>query len=591
MREVLYLLKKIRRYDPGMLGMILLYTLCGAFYPFIWVVVPSHLLSLPVGTSLPYLATIIAGAGGLAICAAFVLAYLRGNYRMRMNNIRYYLLRDVMRYSLAMPYEYTLDKDRLDKIKKANTSVIGPNHGGGGLILGILAIASKLLAFLGFAGLFWMLEGWILAGILLLVVLTYLLKLKGSAVEYETWEEAELLESPETRLLGETLNPAYKKDFQVYSLYTIIKQYVSDLIARRDTLLGGLAGKLIGYDIIAATLNLLRDLAVYIYLVRAYLAGRIDLGAFYLYSTSLLALIVLAQSLAEDFSNMNRFRKQFRHFIDLDVDQTAEAVPPPARQPAAQGVKVEVQDVSFYYPGQEKPVLEHFSLTIHPGEKLALVGENGSGKSTLVKLLCRLYTPATGRILFDGVDIRELSESEFLARLSVVFQDVMILPFTIRENITMAEDVDRARLAETLEKSGLQPLVDGLPDGSESYLLRVLDDRGLDFSGGQRQKLLLARALYKTSAGFLILDEPTAALDPLAEKALYETYHELTAGKSVLFISHRLASTQFCDRIIYLAEGRVLEEGTHQALLDARGAYYELYEVQGKNYRTAEGGL
>lgn len=241
--------------------------------------------------------------------------------------------------------------------------------------------------------------------------------------------------------------------------------------------------------------------------------------------------------------------------------------------------------MSFRYPGAEKDTLSHINLTLHPGEKLAVVGMNGAGKTTLIKLLCGFLDPTLGRVLLDGKDIRDYNRRDYYRMFSAVFQEFSLLPGTIAANVAQTEDnISMEKVRACVEKAGLKEKVESLPQGCETLLNRAVYENAIMLSGGETQRLMLARALYK-DAPFVMLDEPTAALDPIAESDIYQKYNRMTQGKSSVYISHRLASTRFCDRIILIDGGRIAEEGTHEALLKAGGKYAGLYGVQSKYYQ------
>ena len=232
-------------------------------------------------------------------------------------------------------------------------------------------------------------------------------------------------------------------------------------------------------------------------------------------------------------------------------------------------------------------MLRHFSLTIQPGEKLALVGINGAGKTTLVKLLCGLYRPDSGRILVGGVDVAHCRREEVYRLYTAVFQDIAFFPFTLAENVSMAPlgDTDEARVWDCLARAGLDEVVRRYEHGVRQTMLKDFDPAGVVLSGGQQQKLLMARVLYK-DAPVMILDEPTAALDPIAESETYERFHALSRGKTALYISHRLASTRFCDHIAFLQDGAVAEYGTHDELMEKNGAYARMFALQSHYYKA-----
>lgn len=256
--------------------------------------------------------------------------------------------------------------------------------------------------------------------------------------------------------------------------------------------------------------------------------------------------------------------------------------------PKSEAYELCLENVSFRYPGSEKDVFSDLNLTIHPGEKIAVVGLNGAGKTTLVNLLCGLYDPDKGRVLLNGIDIRQFNRQEFYEIFSGVFQKYAVMDTTVLENVTQgAEVTDVGKAMHCLECAGLDELIKTLPDGFDTHIGREVHMDGVLFSGGQTQRLLLARALYK-GGKILILDEPTAALDPLAEHDIYTRYSQITQGKTSVFISHRLASTRFCDRILLMDHGCICEMGTHEELLAMDGKYAEIFRIQSRYYQ--EGG-
>lgn len=248
-----------------------------------------------------------------------------------------------------------------------------------------------------------------------------------------------------------------------------------------------------------------------------------------------------------------------------------------------QNVEFAFRDVSFRYPGSEPLVLEHLNLTIRTGERLAVVGRNGSGKSTMIKLLCRLYDPTEGSITVNGVDIREFDYAEYLKLFGVVFQDFTLLAFTIAENVAAGETYDADKVMQCLDTAGVGARVCRMPKSIDQCRTKLYEEDGEDLSGGEDQKVAIARALYK-DAPFVILDEPTAALDPKSEAEIYARFNDMTGGRTAVYVSHRMSSCRFCDRIVVFADGRVVEDGTHESLLAENGAYAELWNAQAQHY-------
>jgi ATP-binding cassette subfamily B protein len=247
--------------------------------------------------------------------------------------------------------------------------------------------------------------------------------------------------------------------------------------------------------------------------------------------------------------------------------------------------QVEFRNVSFQYPGSENYALRNVNMKFEIGKRLAVVGMNGSGKTTFIKLLCRLYDPTEGEILLNGIDIRKYNYREYMDIFSVVFQDFKLLSLKLGENVAGRTDYDKARVVDCLKKAGFADRLSTLKDGTETYLYKDYDsDNGVDVSGGEAQKIAIARALYK-DAPFIILDEPTAALDPIAEAEIYSKFDEIAGDKTAIYISHRLSSCKFCDEIAVFHEGAVIQQGTHASLVaDEDGKYYELWHAQAQYY-------
>lgn len=266
----------------------------------------------------------------------------------------------------------------------------------------------------------------------------------------------------------------------------------------------------------------------------------------------------------------SRFRKTGRERVRISADDSFD---------------IAFRDVSFRYPGQAEFALEHMSFTVHSREKISIVGENGAGKSTLVKLLMRLYDPTEGEILVNGIDIRQYDYEEYLSMFAPVFQDYKLFAFTVGENISSFGNENQEKVEEAARKSGIHGKIMQLPGKYETFLTKQFDEEGVEFSGGEQQKIALARTYCKTRALITILDEPTSALDPRAEYAVYQEFNDLIGERTAFFISHRLASAKFCDKILVIKDKRVSEYGSHAELMQRDGYYHMLYDMQASYYQ------
>jgi ATP-binding cassette subfamily B protein len=327
-----------------------------------------------------------------------------------------------------------------------------------------------------------------------------------------------------------------------------------------------------------------REGITYIYLIGLVLAGEITADTFVLLFAAVAGFSGWISDILREWVELSRHGMNIGRMREfLEYPDSFKRVGG-AEIPNAAAYSLELKNVSYRYQGIDDNALKNINLYIKPGEKLAVVGLNGAGKTTLVKLLCGLYDPTDGAVLLNGIDIREFNRDEYYALFTAVFQEFNILPATISDNIIQDASHDSNRVHDVIGLAGMQGKIDSLPNSADSFLIKEVYLEGEELSGGETQRLMLARALYK-NAPVLILDEPTAALDPIAESELYNRYAELSKGRTSVYISHRLASTRFCDRIILIDNKGIAEEGTHDTLMKNGGKYAELFEIQSKYYK------
>lgn len=329
--------------------------------------------------------------------------------------------------------------------------------------------------------------------------------------------------------------------------------------------------------------------AVYGWLIWSVVYDGLSIGNFSLYLASAATLFQFISQVFNGIGTLMQKSRQvddFRSFMDFDggdLDAPGKPVP------ESGSYEFEFRNVSFKYPKSENYALKNLSLKLNAGERLAVVGLNGAGKSTFIKLLLRLYEPTEGEILLNGTNIREYSRQSYYGLFAPVFQDVELFAFPLAENVSMQspENTDRARAEECLNAAGFGEKLAELPHGVDTEILKIIYDDGVDLSGGEKQKLALARALYK-GAPVVVLDEPTAALDAIAESRLYNDFDRLTGGKTAVYISHRLSSTQFCNNVAMFKGGELCEYGTHDSLMEKNGAYAEMFRLQAQYYVDGE---
>jgi len=331
-----------------------------------------------------------------------------------------------------------------------------------------------------------------------------------------------------------------------------------------------------------AGLTFVQQCAAYAFLTVKVLSGGMGVGSFTMCVGAVTSFADALRQIMDSFTEIRAFDMYYDKLDEyLNIPQTLRTGKRLPVENKQHGICFE--NVSFRYPGAEVWALKDVNLTLRAGERLSLVGENGSGKTTLIKLLCRLYDPTEGRILMDGTDIRDLDYDRYLAQFSTVFQDLQLFDFSLRDNLALGRKISDQNLLDVLDQVGLRERVEMLPKGLDTHVGRTFDEQGFEPSGGEAQKIALARALCK-DAPVVVLDEPTAAMDPRAEYELYRSFDELVGGKTAVYISHRMSSSRFCDRVAVLDGGRLTECGTHDELILRNGKYAELYALQAQYY-------
>lgn len=586
-QNLAYVLRGVRRYDPWLFVFFAASTIVTAMLPFLGMYGPKWLIDELTGAQRPLaLGGIILGLFLLTALGQWAEARLSGACDMRFINVRFGFIRQMNEKRLTMDYPYTEDPKVLDRSNNLWRAIGSNNIGIEGVQRDLFALGGSGVALLGYVAVIATLHPLVLAYLLLNVFITYLLSLRAKRFEEAQRDEMAARDRRANYVYDTMYKFEFGKEIRLYGMGDWLAGLFSSLRGRRLGLQKQISRRHLLPGLVEGAMLFLREGIVYAYLIYAVLAGRIGLGDFALYLSAVAGFATWMRQVLQRVANIlaqNLPLNQFRAFLELQ-DQPSPAHPAPI--PTEQPYELTLENVGFRYPGSERWILRDLSFTIPAGTRLALVGVNGAGKTTLVKLLCRFYEPTEGRILLNGVDIANFDAVAYRQLLSVVFQEVKILAMSVLENISLreVERSDRSRVQSALERAGLGPKMASLPRGMDTSLLKILDEQGTELSGGENQRLSLARALYK-DAPIVILDEPTAALDPLAEYDLYRHFDGLIGNRTAIYISHRLASTRFCDTVAFFQEGKLLEWGTHDELIRRGGAYANLFAVQARYYQ------
>ena len=376
-------------------------------------------------------------------------------------------------------------------------------------------------------------------------------------------------------------NAEASKDIKLYGFSDYLVKTAADFIYQIEHINAKYTKQSAAISGVRALLNLVRELVAYAYLTYLVLKNRLSVSDFIFCFGIITGFSNWIMNLVFSFMEISRCCTDcalYREFVEESVSEGKPEVD------FGEVRSIEFSNVFFTYPASDTETIRNMSFKVNKGENIAIVGENGAGKTTAIKLLCGLYYPSEGDILINGRSSREFSSDSYFDLFSAVFQDYCFMPMTIAENITAEQSYDKERLFAAFDKAGITDKIDSLSEKENTLMVKDVYKNAADFSGGEKQKLLLAKAVYK-NAPVLILDAPMAALAPISDNELYLKYNELTEDKISFFISHRLSSTRFCDRILFIKDGAVAESGTHEELMAKKGAYYRMYQTQSMYYR------
>ncbi len=542
----------------------------------------------------------------LMAIVGYLSQFVKAGYEMDISHFRYYFIKKMKEKTMRVSYENLENPKYLNEFWRVTTATSDIEFGVQGILVQIFILSANMVSSLFYLSILGRLNFLITLLLIGNIYLVYLLRSRATKYEVETSKKASIFSRRQFYLTNVMGNLAYGKDIRIYGLSNfLLEKLMVNHKSRRD-INNDIQKRHYRADLAEKVFSCMRDIVIYSYLIYRVLEGQSSIADFTMCFMTVAALTITLESVFEDvaFVKGDLYRiEEMRLFLALPNEEDAVIVSSEAKShstyekkekegiipvPEAQNYEITFQHVSFAYPSANQNVYTDFNFTIKAGKKLAIVGINGAGKTTLIKLVTRLYDPTEGQILLNGIDIRRFELQDYRRILTAVFQDINLFAMSLKENISCTEGgVDTERILYALEEAGLMPFYKQHGENLDMPLTRYLYEDGVDISGGEKQKIGIARALYKNGK-IMIFDEPTAALDAHAEYMLYYKLAEISKNKTLLFISHRLASTSFCDEIALIDGGRVAELGTHEELLEKRGMYYQMFMAQKKYYE--EGG-
>lgn len=488
---------------------------------------------------------------------------------------------------LKIDYKYMEDAKFLDYYDNAISALNGDQMGFEGTLHNLYKIAPLILSTIVYSFIIGVFQPIVFIACVLGAIVTVLVNRKVTKYIMKRKDDQAHARRQRGYFYNVCYDFSYGKDVRVYGLDKKLSQDYKKRAYNYLTVIRDVANKRFGVGLFELIMLLLQDGLAYFFIIKGYFDNAISLGEVSLYVGAVIALSTTLRTISSLVTDINTSTGYTSDYYEFMLDDsyymnkgTLTAVP------NDETLAIEFKNVSFKYPNTEKYILKDFNFKIAKGEKLAIVGTNGAGKSTIVKLIAGLFDVNEGEILVNGRNVKEYSTEEYRKMFSAVFQDVNIFAATILKNVIGTDDSKEAieRGKDCLNRVGLKGKIESLPAKYDTPLLKVIDDKGVELSGGESQKIAIARALYK-DGNMVILDEPTAALDALAEAEIYQSFDDLVKHKTSIYISHRLSSTKFCDKIALFTPDGLKEYGTHDELIKMEGEYYHMFKTQGKYYQ------
>jgi ABC-type multidrug transport system fused ATPase/permease subunit len=567
--------------------------------PLTYMLMPKLLVDqLEKGASTGEFALVI---GGMALII-IVVQFLHGNAFARMifdcsTFFQQYIHVLMTDKEMEMDYELLENPEVIslhDKARSLTKKFAGQGDGSSAsansndIIPRFANLVTGVLGLIVFGGIISMVHPFIIALLLISFAINYYMLKYVNKYEQSTRAKRGKLDK-KIRYLISISGANGAKDIRLYSMVEWLKNMAASIISDIKQENRSIQKRQLGAAFVDLFLILLRDGAAYVYLVYLVLNGRITTGNFLLVFAAIGQFSGWINNIiysSMDLSRCSTAVSDVRSFLDLE-NKTIRTGGTGVNALGSMPPSLKLSNVSYTYSNSDKSAIRDINIEIKSGERIAIVGVNGAGKTTLVKLICGLYKDYSGTIVINNTSIDEINLGEYFSMIAPVFQDIHLMTLSIAENVSQANrgETDYAKVKDCLIRAGLWDKVDALPDKENTLLVKSVNENATEFSGGELQKLALARALYKNSP-VLILDEPTAALDPIAENEVYRQYAALTEGKTSIFISHRLASTRFCDRILFLEDHVIKEIGTHDELMSLGGMYAEMFNIQASYYKS-----
>ena len=588
--NIIYSFKAVWKIDKFVVFLYGLNVLLEKIQPFLYIFLPKVLLDELISDNANWYKII-------GIILAFILAITAANFIQRgtysQTSARLIKYKLEKRKELALKiidieYSHMENPETLNKYNLAQNAVGNYNHGMEGMMREMFSFIFSIFTVIGYVSILATLNIFVVLALIIITVINYFIKRHMAVIDASKREESEHCERQAGYYSNVMFDFVYGKEIRIFNIKNFLTGKYKFFNEKGLKIKKELIAKKSKWLVLINAINLFKGIICYGYLLLTTLGGVINIGSFLMYFGALNGFTGWIEDITQSLAELNRINIQVNDYRDF------ASIPSINNTNTGNEINkintVELKNVWFKYPGGEEYTLKNINLNLNAGDKLAVVGKNGGGKTTLVKLLCGFYGPTKGEILYNGINLRDLNRADYVKQLAVIFQNINIFAFSLKSNVALCskDNIDTEKVSDSLKSAGIDYVLSKSKNGLDMSLLKILDDEGIELSGGENQKIALARAIYK-NGGMIILDEPTSHLDALNEKRIYEDYQELTNDKISVFISHRLASAKFCDNIILIDSGEIIETGSHDFLIEQNGKYAEMFKIQAIYYENESG--
>ena len=582
-RGILYFLKMCWRYDKSYIIYLIIYQSCRVILTLNAIILPQYIIDATFySRELTSVFFSVGVMGGITLITSLLISFCKKQIMIHKMLIYKEFQLSISEIMMKADYAKIESNDFLNTKSQAERFLYGDGSGFATVLESAFDLVGYTITIISLCGIIAQLNVLILVLLALVLGINTFINYRTQKRNYLINKEKSVQERRSLYFSAVTQDFRYGKEIRSAGIHGWIIDKYSLQLSSMQNFYKKLATNTFSYDVIVSLTAVVQQVSAYIYVIMCGVKGLISVGQFSMFLSAISTFSTTLKSITQILIGMQQYSQYYsayEEYIGIGASISREGIPAPTKLET-----IEFQNVSFIYPGQSSFALKDINITLHAGERILLVGENGAGKSTFVNLLLRIYKPTSGKILVNGIDIQQYGAKEYSQLFSTVFQDFKLFAFPISENIALASDIDEEKILKVLKDVGLHSKINSLPNRYNTNIFREFDSKGFTPSGGEGQRIAMCRAIYKDSS-VVILDEPTAALDPQAEYELYSMFDSLFSGRTAIYISHRLASAKLCSRIIVFEKGRLVEDGSHEELLNANGLYSQLFRMQADNYK------